>query len=429
VVDRPRGDSAAPSAGKSPLTPARVARQLLASAVGLPRREMVSLDQAPGRVLAGPLVAGEDVPGHARAMVDGYGVRAVDIAAASVAAPVNLRVVGQVAPGREPPFAVGAGQAAAVPTGGQLPDGVDAVVMVEDVTVPDDDHGQVVIRAPLPAGRNLLGPGGDVRAGSEVLPAGRRLGPRDIAALALFGVSGVAVTAAPRVAVLSSGAELRPAGEARQGAQVRDLNQPALAAAAEAAGAVVTRAGIVTDDPGLLASKLRELAADHDLVITSGGSSVGIRDFAEEAVLGAGGTILFHGLDVRPGRPVLAARLGSALVVGLPGVPAAALTLFQVFLRPLLALLRGEAPGGQSPWRARLAAPVASRAGREDYLRVRLEVRGAAEGSSAGELWALPLAGGPALLSTLFAADALMVVPEDRAALAAGDPVELVPLT
>lgn len=386
---------------------------------------MVGLDQALGRVLAGPLLAGEDVPAQPRSMVDGFGVRAADIVGATPGAPVSLPLVGRVRIGEAPDFSVAAGQAAEIPTGGTAPPGVDTVVMLEDVTVSDD--GRVWVGAALSAGRNLLRQGADLAAGQGVLAAGRRLAARDIAALALFGVSGVAVCARPRVAVLSSGSELRPAGQARQASQIPDVNLPALAAAAEAAGAVVTRGGIVTDEAEALARRLEALAADHDLIITTGGSSVGGRDFAEAAVAAAGGRLLFHGLDIRPGRPVLAAQLGTALVVGLPGVPAAALTLLPVFLRPLLAAMSGElAP--PVPWRARLATPVTSRAGREDYLRVQLELRGAVPGEAAGELWARPLGGGPALLSTLLAAEALLVVPAERASLAEGELVELVSL-
>ena len=421
-----------PSGGSNTrsLTSAEDAWALLAKACPThARREMVSLGDALGRVLAGSLMASEDVPAHPRSMVDGFAVRAADLAKASATDPVRLQLVGRLGAGEMSSRQVAAGECLAVPTGGVVPDGSNAVVMVEDATVVDGST--VEVRADIALGRNVLARGADLAVGGVVLPAGRRLAPRDVAALALFGVSGVAVNGRPRVAVLSSGTELLPSDAERTDAQVRDVNQPALCAAAMAAGAVVTSAGIVPDDAATLAAQLSVLAVEHDLVILTGGSSVGSKDFAAEALRAAGATLLFHGLDVRPGRPMLAGRLGHSLVIGLPGVPAAAFILFQRFLRPLFPRLEGEhvPVAASSMMQARLASAVESRLGREDYLRVRLEVRPSAKTPGAPqETWAVPLAGGPSLLSTLFAADALAVVPPARARMEAGDLVELVSL-
>jgi molybdopterin molybdotransferase len=193
---------------------------------------------------------------------------------------------------------------------------------------------------------------------------------------------------------------------------VRDVNQYALGAQAAAAGCEVTRGGIADDDPASLEAAVRAAASGHDVVVLSGGSSVGGRDHTPEVFAGLG-EILFHGIAVRPGRPTLVARAGATLLVGMPGVPTSAIVIFQVFMRPLLRRLGGERGGARWPAAARLAAAYSSEAGREDYLRVRLVQR-------AGETWAEILPGGSAVLSNLVAADGLVIVPAEVTAVAAG---------
>jgi molybdopterin molybdotransferase len=392
-----------------PLRPiaAAEARRLLAEAAPALPSELVPLEQAAGRALAAALVASEDVPAFPRAAMDGYAVRAADLAAASDGAPARLSLVGAVAMGEAPADPLAPGQARAIPTGGHLPAGADAVVMVEHAAL---DGTTVVVCAPLEAGKHVVWPGDDVRRGTPLIPAGRRLGPREVAALAAFGVTRVLVQRRPRVAVLSTGPEICPPGQTPPPGKVRDVNQVALAAGAH--DAEVTLAGIAADDPAALARALTELAGAHDLVLVSGGSSVGGRDHTAEA-MAATGSLLFHGIQCRPGRPTLGARAASALLVGLPGVPAAALTIFQVFVRPVLQRLSGAPPPIPRP--ARLIAGHGSAPGREDYLRVRLLPDGGAA-----------VLGGGALAS-LLACDGLVVVPAETAALAPGTPVEVWP--
>jgi molybdopterin molybdotransferase len=247
-----------------------------------------------------------------------------------------------------------------------------------------------------------------------VVPAGRRLGEREVTALAAFGLDPVPVFRRLRVAVISTGAELVAVGERPGAGQVRDVNQHALAAAVQSTGAAATRAGIAPEDTKALADRLRSLMNDHDVLIVSGGSSVGSKDFTAEAVVRLSGELLFHGIDVRPGRPTLAARIEDRTFIGLPGVPAAALTIFQVLIEPMLRRLQGETTEGRPApvVAARLEQEVASRAGREDYVRVQLQPRG-------GEIWARPLPS-PNSLATLARADGLIVVPESAERLDAG---------
>jgi molybdopterin molybdotransferase len=386
------------------------AHRILAGAGAVVGSELVPLEAAAGRVLAEVLVAGEDVPSFPRSVMDGYAVRAADLAAASDAAPVSLAVTGAVVVGTRPAGALGPGQAWAIPTGGHLPDGADAVVMVEHV----ETRGAVIaVRRSIAAGRNVVGRGEDIPSGTAVLPAGRRLAPADVAALAAFGRTEVPVYLRPRVAILSTGSEICPPGAEVPPGKVRDVNQYALGAQATAAGCAVTYGGIVDDDPATLELAVRATAGAHDVVILSGGSSVGGRDHTPE-IFERLGEILFHGVAVRPGRPTLAARAGGTLLLGLPGVPTSAILIFEVFVAPTLRRLGGERGWSPVTMPARLASRHDSEAGREDYLRVRLA-------DHAGELWAEPLPGGSAALASTVAADGLVVVPAEVTGVGEGE--------
>jgi molybdopterin molybdotransferase len=388
---------------KRPLrpVPAAEARRILAGAGRVVGTEEVPLSAAAGRVLAAALVAPEDVPAFPRSAMDGFAVRSDDVAAASEAAPARLALVGSVEMGARPERAVGPGEAMAIPTGGHMPDGADAVIPLEFVDL--TDAGEVAVQAAARSGRNVIPPGEDLRRGAEVVPAGRRLGPGEIAALASLGQTRIAVHRRPRVTVLSSGSELCLPGDTPRPAQVRDVNQSSLAALAASAGCEVSAgAPILPEHPDALEHALREALAGADVVVVSGGSSVGGRDHTAE-VFARLGEILFHGLAVRPGRPTVVARAGDALLVGLPGVPTAAMVIFEVFMRPLLQRLGGEARVRRWPISARLASTYTSVAGREDYLRVRLVEQ---EGT-----WAEVIPGSS--LSGLVAADGLVVVPAE----------------
>jgi molybdopterin molybdotransferase len=375
--------------------------------------EHVPLAAAGGRVLAQAVAAPADLPAEPRSVMDGYATRAADVAGA----PVALRVAGTVPMGDVYRGRVGAGEAVAISTGGFVPEGADAVVMVEQ-TAPAAD-GAVEIRKPVAAGANIIQAGEDLRRGDALLAPGRRLRPQDLAALAIFGLAEVPVFRRPRVAVVSTGNELCAPGEAPRPGQVRDANQVALGAQAAAAGCDVTYGGIVRDDLGALREALGRLLAAHDGVIISGGSSVGTKDLSGQAFadLPPPG-VLFHGIDIRPGKPTLFARAGGKPVVGMPGFPTSALIVFQAFIRPMLLRLGGEAAA--DPWparrRARLARDHVSVAGREDYVRVRLAERD-------GALWADPLPGGSAAISNVVFADGLVRVDAARERVAAGEEV------
>jgi len=383
--------------------------------------ETVSLRAAGGRVLAVPLTAPENLPTHPRSVMDGYAVRATDVAGASEASPAVLRVAGSVPMGGVFAGTVAAGEAVAISTGGFVPAGADAVVMIEVTSPAGASPAAVAIRRPVSAGANIIQPGEDLRAGAALATRGRRLRPADLAALATFGFVDVSVYRRPRIAVLSTGNELCEPNQTPTLGQVRDVNQAVLAAQTEAAGCAVTYGGIIRDDAVALRKAVAELLATHDGLILSGGSSVGVKDVSSEALAGlAAPGVLFHGIDIRPGKPTLFARSGAKPVIGMPGFPTSSMIVFDAFIRPMLWRLGGEI--GRDPWpsrrRARLASAYAKAVGREDYLRVRVVTRG-------GEDWAEPLAGGSAAISNVVQADGLVRVDAACPRIGEGDSVEV----
>jgi len=405
------------------LIPADEARRILfeTPAVGA---ERVKLREAGGRVLASALLAPENLPPARRAVMDGYAVRAADVREASELSSVTLALVGTVPMGDVYRGAVASGEAVAISTGGFLPEGADAVVMVEHTSSTAESEGRgrsIDVARAVPTGANVIQAGEDFAAGDAVLLEGCRLRPQDLAALATFGVAEVSVFRRPRVAVLSTGNELCAPTETPRPGQVRDANQYVLAAQVEAAGCVATMGGIVPDDERALREAVARALAEHDAVILSGGSSVGTKDVAAASMLGLPAPgVLFHGIDIRPGKPTLFARAGAKPVVGMPGFPTSSLIVFDAFM---LWRLGGEK--GRQTWpsrrRARFAKAQPSVAGREDYIRVRLVERG----GDPSEPWAEPLAGGSAAISNVVLADGLVRIDATRAGLAVGDAVDV----
>lgn len=375
--------------------------------------ETCALDEAGERVLAQDVVAQEDLPAWPRATMDGFAVRASDTFGASEAVPAFLTLAGSVPMGEVFPRPIAAGETVAIATGGVLPEGCDAVVMVEYTQAAG---AEVELRRGAAAGENVMRPGDDVRRGEVIVVAGRRLRPQDIGVLAALGRVEVPVYRRPRVAILSTGNEIVPPHATPKPGQVRDVNASALAAQARRAGCDVELGGIVVDDEGAVAARAAELLARADALLLSGGSSIGARDVTDRALGRIGAEIVFHGISVRPGKPTILARAQGKPVLGMPGVPVSAMVIFDVFVRPLLWRLGGET--SREPWPARVRAKLRRRspsvAGREDYLRVRV-VDG----------WAEPVLGGSAALGTLVKADGLVVVPAESEGVAEGEDVEV----
>lgn len=385
--------------------------------------EAVPLDDAAGRVLANAFAAPHDLPGFDRSAMDGYAVRARDVFGATEGLPALLDVAGEIPMGRAPAFAVAEGQTARIWTGGMLPDGADAVVMLEYSR--PAGQGRVELSRPAAPGDNVVDRAEDAREGEELLPAGRKLRPEDIGLLAAFGVTRVGVGRPPAVAVISSGDEVVPAAAAPRPGEIRDINAHALCAFVRAAGGRPRSLGIAGDSVADLRRLVDGALEWADVVLLSGGSSAGRRDFTARVFSDVpGAELLAHGVAISPGKPLILARRGGQSLWGLPGHAASALVTAEVFLRPLLGRLQGRVGGER--WRggvrAVLTRPIASAQGRRDYIRVRLEAAGEEE---AAPLRATPLPGKSGLVTTLVLADGLVVCPENREGLYEGEIVEI----
>jgi molybdopterin molybdotransferase len=376
----------------------------------------VDLAGALARVPAEPARAAHDLPGFARATVDGYAVRAADTFGASESLPAYLTVAGSVAMGAPAAVDVAPGVAVAIPTGGALPPSADAVVMVEHVQEPLP--GSIEVMRPAAPGDGIVRADEDATAGTELVPAGRPLRAQDLGMLAAAGVTRLRVHARPRVAIVSTGDEVvPPATPVLEPGQVRDATAVALAALVREAGGEGDLRGIVPDDRAALEQVLREAHGESDLIVVSAGSSVGARDETAAAVAALGEPgIWCHGLAIRPGKPTLLADAGGVPVIGLPGNPRSALVVFRLVGVPLVRLVGGVTePPRDAVVRARLERDLPSAAGRLDVVQVRLR-DGLAE----------PLFGKSALLSMLAAADGYVVVPEPATGLPGGSEVDVV---
>jgi molybdopterin molybdotransferase len=377
--------------------------------------ETIALEDAHRRVPALAVRAPHDLPGFARSTVDGYAVRAADTYGASEGLPTYLEVTGAVTMGRVPDVAVAPGAAASIPTGAAIPDGADAVVMVEytQQAMP----GTIEVVRPVAPGDGMVRGDEDARAGDELLPAGRPLRAQDLGVLAAAGVTELRVHARPRVAIVSTGDEVVPPATRELGfGQVRDASAIALAALVREAGGRPDLLGIVADDRDALERVLRDAVAGCDAIVVSAGSSVGSRDETAAVVarLGEPG-IWAHGIAVRPGKPTLLAECDGVPVIGLPGNPRSALVVFRLIGMPIVRLVGGAThPAPEPRVRARLERDVPSASGRLDVVQV--VVRDGV---------ASPRFGASALLTVLTEADGYIVVEEDATGLPGGSDVDV----
>jgi len=380
--------------------------------------ETVAVEDVSGRVLARVVRATIDVPHFARAYMDGYAVRAADTTHASDATPATLRVTGSIEMGAAAPGPLRRGAAMRIPTGGMIPSGADAVVMVEHTS---ESNGTVSIARAATPGQHVMRRGEDMRRGVELFPAGHRCRPHDVGALAGIGVSRALVYRRPRVAIIATGSEIVPPDVTPGPGQVRSVNQHSLRAMIEAVGGVAVDCGVIPDKQAAIARAFRRALRQADLVLFSGGSSVGTKDLTPAVITGErGARLLVHGIRIKPGKPTVIARVGKTPVLGLPGHPVSALVVFEVFGTPLVRRLGGEPLTDAFTARlrviARLAAPVWSVAGRDDFVRVRLELHDR-------EWLAHPASGGSAEIASLVHADGMLRVDAATLTLPAGVPV------
>lgn len=377
--------------------------------------ETVPIRQASGRVLAREVIAPVSLPPFDNSAVDGFTVRHADLRAGD---DTRLRIAGRLTAGRAAAQPLAAGEAARIFTGAPMPEGADTVFMQEDVRA-DGDH--VVLPPGLERGANRRLAGEDVKAGTLVLPAGRRLSARDVALAAALGLAHLTVRCRLRVALFSTGDEIAEPGSPLPKAATYDANRFLLAALLERLGALVTDGGILRDDPAVVGEALRQAARGHDLVLTSGGVSAGEADHVRETIE-AVGRLVFWRVAIKPGRPVAMGVLDGTAVVGLPGNPVAAFVTFVRVVRPLLMQLAGAQPEPLTPLPVRASFAYRKKKGRREYVRARL-VR-AADG--AVEAVKHPR-DGAGVVTSLTETDGLIELYEDVTALAPGDIVGFLP--
>jgi molybdopterin molybdotransferase len=377
--------------------------------------EAVALDDAAGRIPAADILAGEALPGFDRSSLDGYAVRAQDTFGASESIPAYLTLTGSVAMGAAAELALPAHSLIAVPTGGALPDGADAVVMIEYTQ--EAMAGTIEVVQPVAPGEGIVRADEDMAPGQAAVRAGAPLRAQDLAMLAALGIAELEVHTRPAVTILATGDELiaPDAGPVGPG-QVRDALSSSVGALVREAGGRTHPPQIVRDDPGALHGALGHALAHSDAVVICAGSSVGARDETAAAVAAVPGTEIWcHGLAIKPGKPTLLAASDGIPIIGLPGNPRSALVVFRLIGMPLVRRAGGwsaEHCAASTP--RRLSRDLPSAAGRLDVVQVRL---------SADE--AEPIFGPSALLSVLTNADGYVIVPDDANGLSAGETVEV----
>ncbi|MCD6402228.1 MAG: molybdopterin molybdenumtransferase MoeA [Anaerolineales bacterium] len=381
--------------------------------------EEVDTENSLGRILAKPIFSPHPLPEFPRSTVDGYAVRAADTFGASESLPAYLSLIGEIPMGDTPKIILEPNQSALIHTGGMIPNGADAVVMLEDTQSVRDTEIEVL--KSVAVGENVIQIGEDVQKGEVVIPAGMRLRPAEIGGLMALGFVSVKVVKKPRIGIISSGDEVIPPNQTPRLGQVRDVNAYTLSALVESVGGEPIGYGIVGDNQKEMLPVLKEAMKTDDMVIITAGSSASTRDLTADVInnLGKPG-VLVHGVNIRPGKPTILGISDGVVMVGLPGNPVSALSNSYLFVVPAIKTLLGEITRGPRPTvKAKLAINIASQTGREDWIPVRILE------TEAGYL-ADPIFGRSNLIFTLARAVGLIRIPLDANGLEAGEIVDVV---
>jgi molybdopterin molybdotransferase len=380
-----------------------------------PRSSTVETEKALGRVLAQDITAAEDIPPFARSLVDGYAVMVKDTYGSRETSPSFLYVVGQVGVGENAVLPVNEGESIYVATGAMIPEGADGVVMQEYTRRTSD---AVEVTKTLRKGENIVFAGEDIRKGARILTRGTKLGPFDLGVLAALGIEKVRVFEKPRVALISSGNEIvgietvtPPPGT------VRDINRYTITGLVELSGGTVDFLGIASDTIEDISEILRK-AEKFDLILVSGGSSKGQADFITDCIERLGGEVLFHGINIRPGKPTIFGRLGGKPIFGLPGHPVSCSMVVVRFVLALLKRMKGYEVPEEHSIRGILSTNIPSSYGIEEYVRVLVQ-------KNDENVSVTPLFGKSSVVSTLSKADGYVVVPEGKEGLEQGESVEV----
>lgn len=381
--------------------------------------ETVRICDAAGRTAAIDIKSKEDIPGFNRSSVDGYACMASDTFGASESLPAQLKLTGEVIMGEKPSMKLSKGEAAYVPTGGELPENADAMVMIEYTENLND--GFIYINKASAPGNHIVFKGDDVKAGETVIKAGTYLRPQEIGALAALGIEKVPVRRKLRVGIISTGDEIISIDKRPVGAQVRDINSYLLHAGVLRLGALPKQYGIVSDDFNSIKAVTEQALEESDIVLISGGSSAGMKDETSRVIdsLGQPGVIV-HGIAVKPGKPTILGRVSKKAVVGLPGHPASAYTVFNAVVSYLIRTMSGTADEYTPAIRAELSCNYPSNTGREEYLPVTLR-------TVDGKIYADPVFGKSGLISLLTGAKGYVHIKRGSEGLDKGSIVEVIP--
>lgn len=385
-------------------------REYVIRALPRPEPMEISTSESLGLVLGADVLAPEALPAFANSAMDGYAVRADDVAEAADGAPVDLRVIGEVVAGATADQAVGPGEAMRIMTGASVPPGADTIVPVE---VTSADGNRVAVHRGSDPGQYIRPVGQDVSPGQRLLAAGRRVGPGDIALLIASGVTRVPCFPLPRVTVISTGDELVPADREPRNGQIRDSNGPMLAALVRQSGGLPYLGGPARDDRRSLVDAIESNLGHADVIVMTGGVSAGVRDLVADVVAHLGEAARFK-VAMQPGMPQVVGRVADVPVLGLPGNPVSAFVSFETFVRPALRVLQGRRDLLRPAVTAVLGADVTSPPHKRSYLRVRMARDGAQ--------WVATPTGhqGSHMISSIASADGLAEIPEDQTAMEAG---------
>lgn len=385
--------------------------------------EPIKLDQALNRILAEDILSPVNLPPFSRSIVDGYAVKAADTAGSSASMPTYLDIIGSVEMGQKTELELKSGQAAAVPTGGMIPQGADAVLMIEDTEKIEEK--MIESFKSLAAGENIVKKAEDIAQGELLFQKGHKIMARDIGALAGLGITEFNVFKKARISVISTGDELIPAEAEASAGQIRDINSYSISAYLNKIGGDTKKVGIVEDKFASLKSALKN-ELGQDLVLISGGSSVGIKDMTIELLnsLGEPG-VLLHGLSIKPGKPTILAVIEGTIVVGLPGHPASAWTVNNVLSAEIVRVLNGEKKAAEIGSenhkyfiKAELTRNLVSDKGREEYIPVKIINKN-------DNLFAEPLLAKSSLITNLTYGDAVLKIPQNKEGIDKGELVKL----
>jgi molybdopterin molybdotransferase len=386
-----------------------------------PPETNLPIENSYGLIISRDIISPEDLPPFKRSTVDGFAVNSADTFGATESFPSYLIVRAEILMGEAPIFELKKGEVAKIATGGMLPRGADSVVMLEHTQKVDERMIEVI--KPVAPFENVIQAGEDSKKNDCILKGGRRLRPQDIGALAGLGITDIWVYEKPGVSIISTGDEIVPADKPPKIGQVRDINSYTLSGLILNAGGIPLKRGIFSDEYGIIRDIVVQSLRDSNMVLITGGSSVGTKDITAKVIndIGKPG-VLFHGVSLKPGKPMIGGIVNNIPVFGLPGHPVAVNVCFELFIKPTLENLSGLQEDRfnkeKKTVKARIAKNISSSPGREEHIGVSLEERD-------GELWAIPILGKSGLITTLTKADGTAVIPLRKLGLQEGEIVEV----